>query len=313
MNLIYLIIGLVLLVAGGDFLVKGAVALSIKLNVSRWIIGLSVVSFATSAPELIVSVNAALDGYPDIALGNVVGSNIANIALVLSLILAVYGISIHWKAVKVDFIFLVLASLLLPAAFLLGFGLTFYIGLLFVCLLAMYLWIQIRTARRTTQPALDKELEKSGNLKPAVTILFLLLGGGLLYGGSELLITGAIGLAEALNISERIISLTMVSVGTSIPELAASIMAARKKEADLAISNLIGSNIFNIFSVLGITVMVKPILQVDSGLIQVDFWVMLSAVLGLGLWIIGSQRKWFNHLLGATLLLAYITYVVLIF
>lgn len=312
MNVLYLIAGILLLIVGGDFLVKGSVSLSLKFNISKWIIGLTVVSFATSAPELIVSLNAAIDGHPDLALGNVVGSNIANLALVLAFILAGYGLQASWKEIGFDWLWMIAISALLPIALISTGGLNFMWGLLFVLILVSYMMVQIRKSKNEVVE-MEDEVASAAMLKPLPTVGFLLLGAIALYAGSEVLIEGAVGLASTLGVSERVISISMVSVGTSIPELAASVIAVKKKEGALSVSNLIGSNIFNICSVLGITAIIHPITSLDPSLLRVDVWVMLAVALSLLVWTKMSKTKMGSHIFGFILLSAYAIYILTIF
>ncbi|MFS4467272.1 calcium/sodium antiporter [Maribacter sp. 2210JD10-5] len=271
-NFLFVLAGLALLIAGGNWLLKAAVDLSLKLNIPKIVIGMTVVSFATSAPELIVSVNAALDGFPDMALGNVVGSNIANLGLVLAVTIMLGPIDVKKSFYTTDWPVMILASLLFFFFIYFDGVLTTHEGIIMVvCLFAFLIYLL-----RFQKPAVEEgEEEIQINLPIYKTVLFLGLGGVALWGGSELLINGAVGLAKAFGVSERIIAITIVSVGTSIPELAASIIAILKKEKAISLGNLIGSNIFNILAVLGITSIITPIQVMDDGLLKSDiFWML---------------------------------------
>lgn len=274
MSVLYILIGLALLVVGGEFLVRAAVALSFKFNISKMVIGLTVVSFATSAPELLVSLQAALDGFSDIALGNVIGSNIANLGLVLGITAMISPLIIdrdfYWFNWPVMMIFSFALYFLLSS----GGNLSRIEGIVLLVGILIYLFFLINRARKSHKEVegLDEDLKRTSGFK---TTIWLLLGGGALYGGSELLVTGAVELAESIGISERVISVTMIAIGTSVPELAASVIAAIKQEKALSLGNLIGSNIFNIASVLGITAMIQPIFVQSEKILSSDiFWMI---------------------------------------
>jgi len=272
LDFLYVVGGLVLLVAGGNWLLKSAVDLSLKLSIPKIVIGMTVVSFATSAPELIVSVNAALDGFPDLALGNVIGSNIANLGLVLAITVVLSTIDVKRSFYTTDWPVMMLASLLFFGFIYFDGELEQYEGIIMVVCLFLFLVYLLRFQK----PAVDEEEDVTAISLPIYkTVLFLGLGGIALWGGSELLINGAVGMATVLGVSERVIAITVVSVGTSIPELAASIIAVIKKEKAISLGNLIGSNIFNLLAVLGITSIITPIKVVDQGLLSNDiFWML---------------------------------------
>lgn len=271
-NLIYIVIGLALLVMGGNWLLKGAVGLSLRLKIPKIVIGMTIVSLATSAPELIVSVNSAIEGYPDLALGNVVGSNIANLGLVLGITLLLGTINVRKSFYITDWPMMMLATGMF-------IGFVYFdkvLGLLEGIIMVSALFLFLIYLLRFQKPAVEEVLEVSDELMPLYkTVLFLGVGGIALWGGSELLITGAVGMAMKYGISERIIAVTVVSVGTSIPELAASVIAMLKKEKAISLGNLVGSNIFNLLAVLGITAIVTPIKVDDQGLLTNDiFWML---------------------------------------
>ncbi|MCG2430866.1 calcium/sodium antiporter [Aequorivita xiaoshiensis] len=277
MDYLFVFIGLTLLVIGGEFLVRSSVALSFKLNLSKMVIGLTVVSFATSAPELLVSLQAALNGFSDISLGNVIGSNIANIGLVLGITAIISPLAIDKDFYKLNW----------PVMMILSIGLYFILksgdiisrseGVALLLMLVVYLWILIRKARKDrgvvqVDEEVDESLATTSNFK---IILWLVIGGVALYCGSELLVNGAVSLAQSFGVTERVIAVTMIAVGTSIPELAASVIAALKKEKALSLGNLIGSNIFNIASVLGITAIIQPIAVMSEEVLTNDiFWMI---------------------------------------
>lgn len=271
-DFIFTILGLAILILGGNWLLKSAVALSLRLNISKIIIGMTVVSFATSAPELIVSVNAALDGFPDLALGNVVGSNIANLGLVLAITIILGSIEVRPSFYTTDWPVMMVASLMF-------FGFIFFDGEIQRyegAILFSFLFIFLIYLLRFQKSAVVEEPKEDYGLLPLYkAVLFLGLGAAALWGGSELLVQGAVGIASSYGISERIIGITIISVGTSIPELAASVIAIIKKEKAISVGNLIGSNIFNLLAVLGITSMITPIKVMDQGLLSNDiFWML---------------------------------------
>ena len=271
-DFLFILAGLILLIAGGNWLLRAAVDLSLKLNIPKIVIGMTVVSFATSAPELIVSINAAIDGFPDLALGNVVGSNIANLGLVLAITVLLSPIDVNKSFYTTDWPVMMLASILFFFFIYFDGVVEQYEGVVMVVLLFFFLVYLLRFQK----PAVVEEDDELNEKLPLYkTVLFLGLGGGALWGGSELLIGGAVGMATFFGVSERVIAITIVSVGTSIPELAASIIAVIKKEKAISLGNLIGSNIFNLLAVLGITSIITPITVIDQGLLTNDiFWML---------------------------------------
>ncbi len=283
MDYILVFLGLVLLVVGGEFLVRSSVALSFKLNLSKMVIGLTVVSFATSAPELLVSLQAALNGFSDISLGNVIGSNIANIGLVLGITAVISPLAIDKDFYKLNWPVMMILSIGLYFILKSGMQISRSEGFALLLMLFVYLWVLIKRARdqRNVMPvddSIDDGLSKISNFKITV---WLLIGAVSLYAGSEFLVNGSVSLAEAFGVSERIIAVTLIAVGTSIPELAASVIAALKKEKAISLGNLIGSNIFNISSVLGITAIIQPIAVKSKEVLTNDiFWMIgFSAIL----------------------------------
>ncbi|TKD61404.1 calcium/sodium antiporter [Flavobacterium sp. ASW18X] len=305
-DLLFIILGLVLLIVGGNWLLKAAVALSLRLAIPKIVVGMTVVSFATSAPELIVSIKAALDGFPDLALGNVVGSNIANLGLVLGVTVLLGSIDVKKSFYTTDWPVMMLASILFFVFIYFDGVLEQYEGVLMVAFLFVFLVYLLRFQK----PAVEDEMPEDDELLPLYKIvLFLGLGGVALWGGSELLINGAVGMASAFGVSDRVIGITVVSVGTSIPELAASIIAVIKKEKAISLGNLIGSNIFNLLAVLGITSIITPIRVMDQGLLSSDiFWMLGISFMVLPLVFIpkGLRLGWRD---GIVLLGLYIFFV----
>lgn len=266
---LFLLGGFALLLVGGEFLVRGSVGIALKLRISKVVIGLTLVAFATSAPELLVSVVAATRGKSDIALGNVIGSNIANIGLILGLVALVYKMKAVRMHYRNDWLFLLLTNALL-AVFLFYGGITTGQGLLLVALLVGYNIQKIRSARRNRNLAIGEEIEEI-HLPVWKGVVLLIVGALGLSFGAKFFVSGISALAIHFGMTERFVAVTMVAFGTSVPELAASFMAARKGESDIAIGNIIGSNIFNILSVLGFTALVQPITLQDGALFTFDF------------------------------------------
>ena len=276
-SLLFVFLGLLLLVIGGEFLVRSSVALSFKLRLSKMVIGLTIVSFATSAPELLVSIEAALSGFSDISLGNVIGSNIANIGLVLGVTAFIAPLSIDRDFYKFNWPVMMLLSIALYFLLKSGNELDRLEGAVLLILLGTYLFLLIKRARnqkksKPVDDGIDDGLSQTSSFK---IIIWLLLGGLGLWGGSELLVAGAVDMATALGVTERVIAVSMIAIGTSVPELAASVIAALKKEKAISMGNLIGSNIFNIASVLGITSLLQPIAVKSQEVLTSDiFWML---------------------------------------
>ena len=272
MNLLFVILGLLLLILGGNWLLKSAVGISLRLNIPKIVIGMTVVSFATSAPELIISIKSALEGHADIAFGNVIGSNIANLGLVLAITILISTISVEKSFYKTDWPVMMISSLLLYGFIVFDGVLQRYEGIILFSFLIVFLIYLLKFQKNAV---VDEKPEDDEELPLYKIVLFFTIGAVALWGGSELLIDGAIGMANYFNISERIIGVTIVSIGTSIPELAASIIAVLKKEKAISLGNLIGSNVFNILAVLGITSIITPITITDHGLLSNDiFWML---------------------------------------
>jgi cation:H+ antiporter len=306
LDIVYILIGLVALIFGGNWLLKAAVALSLRLKIPKIVIGMTVVSFATSAPELIVSIKAALDGFPDLSLGNVIGSNIANLGLVLGITLLFGSIEVTKSFYKTDWPVMMLASILFYVLLSIDGVLSFWDGFSMFVLLLIFLWYLLRFQETVV---VDERPEDDVPLSLQKTLLFMVLGGLGLWVGSELLISGAVGLATFFGVSERIIGITIVSIGTSVPELAASVIAVIKKEKAISLGNLIGSNIFNIFAVLGITAMITPIKVIDQALLNSDIlWMLGFAFLILPLVFIPSKMRleWRD---GTVLLICYLLFL----
>lgn len=315
MSIFYIIIGLTLLVVGGEYLVRSAVGLSFKVRLSKMVIGLTVVSFATSMPELIVSLQAALKGFSDISLGNVIGSNIANIGLVLGITAIISPIVIDRDFYKYNWPVMLLFSVALYLFLLNDNVLSFQEGVGFIVAMVFYLFFLIRQSRKKSKVEVD-EIAAEDTLKGISyfkIFSWLLIGGAALWGGSELLVKGAVELATAMGVSERVIAVTMIAVGTSVPELAASVIAALKKEKAISLGNLIGSNIFNIGSVLGITAIIHPITVQSSEVLTNDiFWMLGFAIILIPLAFL-PKKLIFNRPKGLLIFIAYLTFTFLTF
>jgi cation:H+ antiporter len=307
MDFLYIILGLVLLIFGGDWLLKAAVGLSLRLNIPKIVIGMTVVSFATSAPELIVSIKSALNGFPDLALGNVIGSNIANLALVLGITVTLSKIDVEKSFYRTDWPVMMIASVLLYYFLAQDGKIEFYEGAILFSFLVVFLIYLLRFQKNAI---VDEILEDDAQLPMSKIVLFVTIGGVGLWAGSELLIKGAVSLATDFGVSERVIGVTIVSVGTSIPELAASVIAVLKKEKAISLGNLIGSNIFNILAVLGITSMITPIELKDVELLNYDiFWMLGISFLVLPLVFFPKKLRldWKD---GIVLLILYVVFII---
>ena len=289
MDVVLMLLGFVLLVVGGDFLVRAAVALSLKLNISKMVIGLTVVSFATSLPELLVSLNAALNGSPSIAINNVVGSNIANIGLVLGITALIGTIYVDKTFYRFNWPVLMLFSMLFYYFLSNDNELSTLEGaILFIGLIVFVILVLRKSSDTEPDDSID-ELTVVSNFKIGV---WLLIGGAALYFGSDWLVKGAIVIAQEIGVSEAVISVSIIAVGTSVPELAASVMAVVRNEKAISLGNLIGSNIFNIGSVLGLTAMIKPIIVEDPLIVSRDLiWMLVFAAILLPLAFILKRHE----------------------
>ena len=308
LDLLFIAGGLTLLIVGGNWLLRAAVAFSLRLFIPKIIIGMTVVSFATSAPELIVSINAALDGYPDLALGNVVGSNIANLGMVLGIIVILSKIEVRRSFYITDWPMMMFASILFVGFIYFDAVLERHEGVIMFVLLFLFLVYLLRFQRTAV---VDDLHEDDTPLPLYMSVLYLGLGAIGLWAGSELLIKGAVNMAQYFQVSERIIGITVVSVGTSIPELAASVVAVIKKEKAISVGNLIGSNVFNLLAVLGITAMITPISVRDPELLSSDiFWMLgISLLIFPLVFLPRAMRLDWKH--GLILISLYVAFVYL--
>ncbi|WP_299277621.1 calcium/sodium antiporter [uncultured Psychroserpens sp.] len=311
MSLVWIILGLMLLVVGGEFLVRSSVALSFKLSISKMVIGMTVVSFATSAPELLVSLNAALNESPAIAINNVIGSNIANIGLVLGITALVSSIAVDKSFYRLNWPVMMLFSMALYYFLSNDNQLTSVEGLILFSGLIVFLVVLIRSAKKDeTTEVVDDNLAIVSNFKIGI---WLLIGAAALYYGSEWLVEGAKDLATDVGVSEAVIAATVIAIGTSVPELAASVIAAVKKEKALSLGNLIGSNIFNIGSVLGLTSIVKTIPVTNASILDHDIFWMLGFAGVLILLILIPKRFQISRYKGLLLVAAYGAFIFLAF
>jgi len=305
-------LSIVILIVAGDYLVKGAVSIALRSNISMMIVGLTVVSFATSAPELFVSLMSALKGNSDIALGNVIGSNIANITLVLGPTALIFPIVVQKRVYRFDWAVMAIFSVLFGLFMYTNNAIVLWEGaVLFVGLLA-YVYSMIVSVKRDKKQGINVEDANEDDEDAIIpnwkSTLFILLGVIGLWYGSKLLIEQVEIFAKQLGVTDRVISLTVVAFGTSIPELTASLMAAYKGRKDLSVGNLIGSNIFNIASVIGITSMIKPIQLTSVDQLFDWVWMFGGAVLLLLLILINKENK-ITRFAGGVLLMFYIIYV----
>ena len=310
MNLLFIFFGFLLLVIGGEFIVRSSVAISLKFKISKLVIGMTVVAFATSLPELIVSVNAALNNSPAIAINNVIGSNIANIALVLSIISILSFIKVDKNFYRQDWPIMFGFSILLTVFCITNQVLNQIEGVILVVSLLLFIYYSLKKSNNKLNiDDVDDKLVSTSNTK---LIIWLLISSVSLYFGAEFLVNGAVNFAKQINISEAVISVSIVAIGTSIPELAASLIAIAKKEKGISVGNLIGSNIFNIGSVLGITAIIKPIQIVQEILERDIIWMLFFALLLL-LMALLPKRNDLGKLKGFSMLLLYFIFIALAF
>lgn len=313
----FLVIGLVLLVFAADWLVKGAANIASALGISPLVVGLTVVAFGTSAPELAVSVMSAFSGQADLAVGNVIGSNIFNILVILGISALIIPLTVHAQLVRFDVPVMIFLSLLLYPLSMDG-GLSRMDGFILVALLMVYLFILIRGARREKDAGVlgefgeeyGKTPDDSKWLKNIAFVVFGVIG---LVGGSELLVRGAVEIAEGFGVSKLIIGLTIISAGTSLPEVATSVMAALKGERDIAVGNVVGSNIFNIVTVLGISSIVSPYgVAVAKAALDFDLLFMIAiALAALPVFFHGYRIGRMSGFFFIAFYVAYVVYLIL--
>lgn len=303
MDYLQLILGFALLVAGGEALVRGAVAVASKFGVSPLLIGLTLVGFGTSTPELVTSLQAAWSGFPGIAVGNVVGSNLANILLILGVAAVIAPMSIDPVAFRRDGTALLVATGMAVALILFG-TLERWMGGLLVVVLAAYIWVAYRTD--VVSPELD-DVDFDGPLTSSIWTAIALAVGGIAVTvlGARLTVDAAVTLALLWGMSETVVGLTVVAIGTSLPELVTSVMAALRRESGLAFGNVVGSNIYNILGIMGVTALVHPI-PIPQQIAQFDVWVMVAATLALSVVVVAWRQ--IGRVTGVVFLGAYAAY-----
>jgi len=310
-NIVLIILGMALLVKGGDLLVDGSSSLARRFNISELAIGLTIVAFGTSAPEFVVSLSAAIALHPEIALGNVIGSNNFNLFIILGITGLIMPIAVQKNTVRIEIPLSLLAAIVL---FLLGnyaffpgekYTITRIDGLILVLFFALFIFYIFKTMKSAVP---DGEASSVKTLSLTKTILFIIIGLVFLVFGGRVVVNSAVALAQALNISEKVIGLTIIAVGTSLPELVTSITAIIKKSDDIAIGNIIGSNIFNVFLILGVSAMASP-MEYSIVFNRDIFILILGTLLLLGAMFTGNKRK-LDRWEGAIFVLLYTGYVV---
>ena len=314
LNVLFLFLGIALLTVGGEALIRGSLAAAQRLGVSPLLSGLVIVGFGTSAPELVVSVNAAVEGRPDIAIGNVVGSNIGNILLILGICALISPLAVKPLALRRDAVTVVAASVLF-LVLVGGSALARADAAIFLVALGAYLvwayWSEKFHAAPSGELHQAEADELSAIPKSVLwTVIAVAFGLLLLIAGSQVLLIGAIGIAAYFGVPEAVIGLTLVAVGTSLPELSISVIAAVRRHADVAVGNILGSNIFNLLGILGVSALLQP-LPVHARILQFDQWVMLGTSLLLLLFLYTGRRL--SRTEGAGLLIGYGVYVWLSF
>lgn len=312
MEYVYLVAGFALLVVGGEILVKGAVALALKFYISTLVIGMTVVSFGTSAPELLVSLNAALTGHPDIATGNVIGSNISNLALVLGITALIFPISVNRNTLKIDWPMMMFASLLF-FGFVLDGSLVWWEGVIFLVILCVFLVLLVRGSRKQglkEKKDTDGELAKERVTPVWKAAMFIIAGCVALAFGADWMVKGSSDIARNFGVSERVIGISLVAFGTSVPELVTSAIAAFRKQTDISVGNLIGSNIFNLFAILGITSVVTDLPVAEEMRSNDIYWMLGISALILPLML---SRMKVSRIEGGLLIASYTTYICLLF
>ena len=302
-SILYLIIGGLFLFLGADWLVKSAVFFALRLKISSLIIGLTVVAFGTSLPELVISLGAVLSDSAPIAIGNVVGSNIANVGLVLGLSSLIFPISIHYQRIKRD-LYIYLIVCVVFVLFLYDGVVTRIEGIILFAGLIIYIWSLIIYKR-------SAEIDSIPSIKRSSTGLLLFLLGTLgLYIGSELFVEGAVNLARVIGVSEMVIGMSIVALGTSLPELSTCIVASFKKHHAISVGNIVGSNLFNILSVVGIVSIVKPLVVSDS-VFNLEIPIMIA--FGVVLIPLGMVKQPLSRLFSMLLVLGYFGFIYLLF
>ena len=309
---ILLLVSLVVLFLGGELLVRGSVSLALKMKISALVVGMTIVAAGTGAPEVFVSVQAILQGSSSISLGNVIGSNIINITFILGITAIIYRIKISKQTLSLNYPVMLGASVLLGGVLYFFKGIPVGVGVLFVMIFILFTWFLIATSRKEQlkaeimQDELSEVTVQDSLLKSIVMLVFSIV---LLKFGAKWLVDSAGTLAKNFGISDRIIGVTIVAVGTSIPELVTTVIAALKKENDIAIGNLIGSNIFNILGVLGIAASLREINIDDPAIFSFDYFWMLGVALVFGFLIYMFSKQEISRKHGIFLVLIYLFYI----
>tara|TARA_B100000780_G_C21056779_1_gene424591 strand:- start:268 stop:1212 length:945 start_codon:yes stop_codon:yes gene_type:complete len=312
MTLVWMFLGFLLLAIGGRFILRSAVAISLRFNISKLVIGMTVVAFATSSPELLVSLKAAFNGSPSIAMNNVIGSNIANIGLVLGLIALIGDIAVTKSFYKINWPVMTFFSLILYLFIKDDKLLSRNEGLFLISCLTLFLFFLIRY--KSNNSNITKVIEeKSLSASLPKIIIWLIISSFSLYYGASLLVSSSVILATSLGVSEAVISVSAIAVGTSIPELATSIVAIANKEKGISIGNIIGSNIFNIGSVLGLTSIIKPIHIYDLNILNRDILVMLLFTFLILIFSKLPKKNIINKIKGLTFITFYSMYIIYIY
>jgi len=314
MDMLLVFAGLVILLIAGDFLVKGAVSLSLRLGIPALIVSFTIVGFGTSAPELLIAIQSALEGAPGIAIGNVIGSNIANVLLVLGVPALFFTLDTRRCDTQRTYIQMIAASLVFIALSFLG-PLYIWHGIILLALLAAMLGDAFHSARKARRSAntgcvTSEELSELEDADPNMAIwkvsTYMIAGVIGLPFGADILIEGAVGIADERGISQEVVGLTIVAIGTSLPELATTVVAALRRQADVALGNVIGSNMFNLLAIMGIASFFGP-LEVAPRFLSGDLWIMLASSLALALFVFFKLKL--SRIWGFMYLAAYVVYI----
>lgn len=309
MDYLYLIIGIILLILSGNYLVKSSSNLAKYFKIPPIIIGVTIVSFGTSAPELFVSASASLNGLSDVAIGNAIGSNIANLGLVLGLSALIVAVPIKKSLIKLDYSVLMFSAILF-GVLAMDYKITRLEGAILILVMLIYILFIIRLLKKNKIETAEEE-SKQKIYHPLISLFIIIVSCGGLVFGSEFLVDGAVSLATKMGVSERIISLTVVSIGTSLPELTTSLIATIKRNFDISIGNIVGSNIFNTLFILGTSACIHP-LTVNKSTLQIDYPAMLVFFVLLGLFFFPVKRLRISRVEGLLLIIAYAIYTYII-
>lgn len=306
MEYLLLISGLIVLYFSGKYLVTGSVALAYHLKISTLVVGVTVVAFGTSAPEFFVSLNAALKGHPEISVGNIIGSDIANVALVLGFAAILLPIPLRKKSVPFDWLIMMLSGILLYVFIFFNNNISTFEGLILIILLFLFVSYTIYQSRKEAKQS--NELYKKPDISLTKSILLILISTVGLYFGADWLIKGAVKIASELGVSDRIIAVTVIAFGTSVPELTTAVIATVKKQPDISIGTIIGSNIVDILGVLGITSIIKNI-NISFKVVEYDFYWMFGIAIVLFLCLLPLNKSVLTRFKGFILLLVYFVYI----